>query len=143
MKLLNFSFLDEPYAVEIRAFDCIWDLHNVADFEGFCQNVKDNSLEMKWKINPNYALQKYPANSFGILFMGVEFLEVTPRDQELPHTEDDCLASVSRVLIGEPLPRNPTDIGEKLFHLLFEFQSGQKIRIGAESVEFFSRSPIG
>jgi hypothetical protein len=141
MKLLNFSFVDEPYSVEIRALDCIWDLHNVADFDGFCQDLQSNSVEMKWHINRKYALRDYPADSFGILFKGVEHFEVAPRDPEVPHSEDDCLASVSRVLVGEPLPRNPEDIEGKDFHLLFEFQSGQKIRVCAEVAEFFARRP--
>ena len=141
MKLLNFSFVHEPYAVEIRALDCIWDLHNVATFEGFCQDVQSNSVEMKWHISREHARLEYPVDSFGIRFAGVEHFEVTPRDPEMPHSEDDCLASVSRALVGEPLPRNPKEIEGKEFHLLFEFQSGQKVRIGSEAGEFFTHPP--
>lgn len=141
MRLLNFTFLNEPYAVEIHALDCIWDLHNVANFEGLCQDLRSSSVEMRWRINRDFALQDYPAESFGIRFNGVGYLEITPRDPEMPHSEDECLNSVSRVLVGEPLPRNPEAVGDKEFHLLFEFHGGQKVRVGAETVEFFTSLP--
>ena len=139
MKFLNFSLLNEPCAIEIHALDCIWDLHNVAGFDGFCQDVQTNRVEMKWHIDPVNVPLKYPAHGIGILFKGVEYFEVTSRDSDMPHSEDDCLAVVSRVLAGETFPRKPEDTEEREFHLLFEFQSGQKIRVGAEAAEFFTR----
>ncbi len=142
MKLQNFTVSKEPYPVEIRAFEHLWDLHNIADFDGFRQDFHKDTLELNWHINPEYALQKYPANSFGILFRDVDFLEITPRDAEMPKSEDLCLSSFSRVLPGEKLARHPESIEGQEFHLLFQFQSKLTIRVGAKSAEFVLRDSL-
>lgn len=141
MKLLNFSFKGEPYAVEVHALDCIRDLHNIAAFDGFCQDFKQDTLELNWHIDSEYARQKYPANSFAILFRGIELLEITPRDNDMPKTEDICLSSVSRVLPNEKFARKPDTIEGQEFHLLFKFQSKLTIRVGANVAEFVLRDP--
>jgi hypothetical protein len=139
MKLQNFTISKAPYPVEIRAFEHLWDLHNVADFDGFHQDFQKDTLELNWHINPEYSLQKHPANSFAILFRDVDFLEITPRDVEMPKSEDLCLSSFSRVLPGEKLARYPESIEGQEFHLLFQFQSKLTIRVGAKSAEFVLR----
>ncbi len=142
MKFQNFTILDEPYAIEIEAFGIIWDLHNVADFHGFTQDIHQNTVVMNWKIDQRYALQKYPADSFELLFINVNYLEIAPRDKDLPHSEDNCVASISRVpsvqsmssLTAYGIDINQVDA--QTFHLLFAFQSEQRIRIGAEVAVF-------
>ena len=90
MKLNNFAIPNEAYPVEVRAFEHLWDLHNIAGFDGFRQDIQNDTLELNWHIDPEYARQKYPASSFSILFREIEFLEITPRDIEMPKSEDTC-----------------------------------------------------
>ncbi|HZL13806.1 MAG TPA: hypothetical protein VFC85_06640 [Verrucomicrobiae bacterium] len=139
MKLKNFSISNEAYANEISAFEQLWDLHNIASFDGFQQDFQQDTFELNWHIDPEYASQKYPANSFAILFRDVKFLEITPRDSDMPKLEDICLSSVSGVLPNEKLARNPDTIEGQEFHLLFKFQSELTIRVGAKSAEFILR----
>ncbi|MDQ6631030.1 MAG: hypothetical protein M3Y82_04640 [Verrucomicrobiota bacterium] len=140
MKFKNFTIVDEPYSIEIEALGVVWDLHNVADFLSFTQDVHQNSVVMKWQINQTYALQEYPADKFELLFSDVNCLEISPRDKELPHSEDDCVASISRVPPSQPmssLAEHEIDINQdETFHLVFAFQSEQRIRIGAQMAEF-------
>jgi hypothetical protein len=139
MKLNNFSIPNEAYPIEIRAFEHLWDLHNIAGFDGFRQDIQNDTFELNWHIDPEYTDQKYPNSSFAILFREIEFLEITPRDNEMPKTEDVCLSSVSRILPNEKLVRNPEAIEGQKFHLLFRFQSKLTIRVGAKSAEFVLR----
>lgn len=94
MKLANFSIV-QPYATEIHAFGFLWDLHNIAAFEGFSRNLEADTVQLNWRIDLTFARRKYPARQFSILFRDVEFLEVTPRDPELPKSEDNCLRAKS------------------------------------------------
>jgi len=137
MKMLNFMLLGEPYAIAIEAFDCIWDLHNVSDFRGFEQDIQNRTLTLRWRVNRDHASREYPAEAFGLIFRSADYFEVTPRDQGTPFSEDECLHAVSRVVRGESLPRSPKDIEGLDYDLLLELQSGQHIRIGSQTAEFF------
>jgi len=136
MKLVNFSLLREPHAVELQALGEIWDLHNIAEYLGMRQDVSSNTFQMTWRIDPQYARRTHSAEQFYILFAEVEHLEITSRDKELPYSEDDCVASVSRIGYTDPHVPFPEAIQGDDFHLLFKFQSGQTIRIGAKIAQF-------
>jgi len=97
MKLINFSLLREPHAVELQALGEISDLHNIAEYLGVRQDVASNTFQMIWRIDPLYARRKYRAEQFYIVFAEVEHLEITSRAKELPYSEDDCVASIFRV----------------------------------------------
>ena len=75
-------------------------------------------------------------SGFTFYFAEVEHLEIASRDKELPYSEDDCLASVSRIGYADQHVPFPEAIHEDDFHLLFKFQSGQTIRIGAKTARF-------
>jgi len=122
MKLVNFSLLREPYAVELQALGEIWDLHNIAEYIGMGQDVPSNTFQMTWRIDPQYARRTYSAEQFYILFAEVEHLEVTSRDKELPYSEDDCVASLSRIGCTDPHGPFPEAIQGDDFHL--DRQSG-------------------
>lgn len=144
MRFLNFALGEGTHPIEIKAVGLIWDLHNVMDFARVTQDISANSVEMHWQVNRAYALQEYPAELFSILFSDIEYFEIKQRDDSLPHSEDNCLASISRIHSTESweiiekyggAPPLEEITGED-FHLLFEFQGGQRIRIGAQIAEF-------
>ena len=64
---------------------------------------------------------------------------VSPRDEELPFSEDDCVSGISKIIpnhLGNAeSPFNPQFNENEHFQLLIGFQSGRSIEIGAESVE--------
>jgi len=142
MKLINIRLNDEPLSICIEADGHVWDLHNAFEFEGLRQNIPEQSVHLFWRTSI-YADPLQSVEHFGILFSGVDYFEVTPRDAEIPDFgEDLCLSGLSRVspddasqdLIaqGVPVPDFPDD----RFHLWFAFRSGQHIRVGAETAIF-------
>jgi len=75
-----------------------------------------------------------------LLFKNLQFLHVAARDGNLPLTEDTCVSEVLKVDPAiehvEPHMRTRRDWEPSdSFRLIFRFQSGRLIEIGAESVE--------
>lgn len=136
MTLINFSLCQEPHAIEIEAMGISWDLHNVADFTGFTFTPNKRRFEMNWRIDDQYALREYPANEFQLVFRSVGRLEISASDPDLPSEEEGCLSAVSRLGPEDMMVPSPTSILGDRFELLFEFQSGRRIRVGAAEAEF-------
>ncbi len=139
MKLVNFSLYHEPHSIEIEAMLTSWDLHNVADFTGFTFTPIARRFEMNWRIDPRYALREYPAEEFQIVFREVSRLEISASDPDLPFEEEACLSAVSRLRPEDVMVPYPKFILGEQFDLLFEFQSGRRIRVGAAEAEFLVR----
>ena len=136
MKLINFSLYLEPHAIEIEAVGILWDLHNVADLTGITFAPIARRFAMNWCINRQYALRDYPAEEFQIEFRNVNRLEISTANPDLPATDETCLHSLSRIRPEDQMVPNPELIFQDQFDLLFEFESGRRIRIGAAEAEF-------
>ena len=91
---------------------------------------------MNWRINRQYALRDYPAEEFQIEFRNVNRLEISTANPDLPATDETCLHSLSRIRPEDQMVPNPELIFQDQFDLLFEFESGRRIRIGAAEAEF-------
>ena len=136
MKLLNFELSSPHYAIELLGLGFVWDLHNAGKFLGIKITPSDNSATMTWRVTGHPASKYLGCN---LVFRGLKRMVVSPRDKELPLTEDDCVSGISKIIPnhqGNADSRiNPQlDEGER-FSLLFGFQSRRSIEIGAESVE--------
>jgi len=143
VEISNLRLIDEPVATLIESDGFTWDLHNNADFVGLCQNIVERKVILSWQIVTMDTVPSPPADGFDLVFSDTEYLEVTPRDSEIPDfLEDRCINDISRVhpndsmdeLIHHGVPQIP-DFNESGFHLLFEFRGGQRVRIGARSVQ--------
>ena len=145
MQLINLRLREEPLSSGIEAEGHIWDFHDSLDFEGIYQKIGERSVTLSWRPGP-YGALPFPVETVEIVFTGVDYFEVTPRDSEIPDLgEDTCLSGLSRVspeadtqeLIAHGVPLlAPSD---ERFHLWFEFRGGQRLRIGAERAIFQSR----
>lgn len=142
MKLINFRPQDEQLSFGIEADGQVWDFHDALDLEGVSQNIIERSVSLSWRPS-HYGELPFPIQSVEIVFEGVDYFEVTPRDSEIPDFgEDTCINGLSRVpleedtreLIAHGVPQ--LDPEEQRFHLWFEFRGGQHIRIGAETATF-------
>jgi hypothetical protein len=71
--------------------------------------------------------------SLVVEFRGVTHFSATPRDSELPFSEDTCLSSVGGVEPSDPTLSVYSDVPAG-WHHVFAFMSGFVLRIGAESV---------
>jgi hypothetical protein len=151
MQLTNFRIVEGRWNIEISALDKVWNLHDAYylglrhsfahDANGF---ITGNWVELSWQVDP----ARYSASGFSLVFNGVDFFEVTPRDDEMPAGEDTCLSSVAEMPSSEVTSEwkaqgflaafNPDgtlpDADE--YHLYFIFRGGQTVRIGCHMAEF-------
>jgi hypothetical protein len=158
MHLSNFSLTDVSAHGQQIAFKAVgleWDLHDYADFEGFdySTTVNSSTLTLKWRIGERiikwrdagcqYGVPNYPANGFSLVFSNVDYLEILPRDVKMPRGED---LGISMVFCIEASEDSFRELGPTLYfapceetgpyHLVFQFNGGQMIRVGAEKAEF-------
>ena len=140
MRLENFEIYSD---IELQSQGLIWELHNFADFIGLELLSAENLALMRWIApavsNPWGCVEnKFPGMT--LRFKNLLFLSVGARDEELPFTEDTCVASVLKVetrnegLDAYTRTRRDWNV-EDAFRLLFQFQSGRAIEIESETVE--------
>jgi len=148
MKLINLRLIDEPLSIYIEADAHTWDLHNAFALKGVSQNLSERSVSLLWQCS-GYGELPLPVEGAEIVFAGVDYFEITPRDPAIPDFgEDSCLAGLSRVpsevdtltLIAQGGPLLNSESEEELFHLWFAFRGGQCIRVGAETATFRIKS---
>ena len=136
MKLMNFELSEPSFSVELLGLNFLWDLHNAGKFLGINVEASDNTAVMRWTVSGHPAAKYSGCN---LVFTGLKLIIVSPRDEELPYSEDLCVSGMSKVipeLAEKPQYRrkrewSPSDP----FHLFFEFQSRRSIEIDAETVE--------
>ena len=161
MHLSNFTLTTDVSAhghlITLNAHGLEWDLHNHADFEGFdySTTITSSSLTLKWRIGERirewrdaggqYGVPNYPCNRFCIVFTNVGCLEIAPRDGKMPKGEDLGISYVSFIEAGENLegykhyeliPCYDPSKETLPYHLIFRFNGGQIIRVGAEKADF-------
>jgi hypothetical protein len=134
MKLLNFELASTDYPIELEGLGRSWDLHNQAEFLRAIFDPLANTVVMEWFIGPGT-----PYSALKLLFANVKSLRISPRDEEMPPTEDYCLSYIAKVA-----PRSIESHGYRLkrewkrddpFHLFFEFHSGRTVEIDSETVQ--------
>jgi len=139
MKLENFD-LDAPFgSVTLVGIGHHWDLHAWADFVGAEFMPEHDRLVLEWRAPDG---QENPWGSPGndssgcrLVFNGVSFFQISPRDPAYPSSESRTVASISKASLSETKFRfqNSWDAGEP-FRLLVEFQDERRIEVEAESV---------
>lgn len=134
MKLLNFELANSRFPIELEGLEHLWDLHNLAEFRNLVFDPFANKVVMEWSTG-----QDVRYSALKLLFENVRRLEISPRDDELPPSEDYCLSYVVKITpksAKHDEPRvNRKSEGDDPFHLLFEFRSGRTIEIDSETVE--------
>jgi hypothetical protein len=134
MKLLNFAI---DSSIELISNGLIWDLHNCGKFEGLDLLVNENSVLMKWTAAYPWSGHGNNFSGVNLLFKDLCFLEISPRDDEMPLTEDGCVAEMFQVALEgrgkDPRLRTLTEWNSD-FHLFFGFRGGRTIEIGSRTV---------
>src|SRR5712664_1832346 len=93
MRLLNFELGRSVYPIEIEGLGRSWDLHNQAEFRSLSFDPLANTIVMEWFIGPDM-----PYSALRLLFANVRTLQISPRDGEVPATEDYCLSYLAKVV---------------------------------------------
>jgi hypothetical protein len=118
--------------IYLRTKSDTFDLHNCFDFHGFTYDLVQRIVTMRWI--PNEYTPADQRRSLTVEMRGVSHFSSSPRDPEMPPSEDACLSAVGGVLPTAPtLDGVYSDVTEGCHHV-FTFQSGFVLRIGAESV---------
>lgn len=131
MRLLNFELSNSVRPIEIKGLGRSWDLHNQAEFLSLSFDPLANTIIMGWVVGPDL-----PYSAVKLLFANVRTLHISPRDVEVPPSEDYCLEFVAKVTPGPAEYRLKREWGvDDPFHLLFEFRSERTILINSETVE--------
>src|SRR5438876_9553672 len=94
MKLLNFELSQPSFSIELIGLGFIWDLHNAATFLGTRVNPNDNTAVMSWKVKGQPAIK---FRGCRLVFQGLKLMVVSPRDEELPYSEDLCVSGISKL----------------------------------------------
>lgn len=140
MRLKNFEISSE---IELQTGNLFWDIHNFADFEGLELLPAHDAVVMKWTVpkRPNpWGSPENRSSGMNLYFDDLQFLKISPRDPDMPFTEDACVSQILRVdpniQHNEPhmRTRNLWPLGDS-FRLVFQFQSGRTIEIESETVE--------
>lgn len=140
MKLLNFSLTNGSGTPILIALGCEWDLHNFAEFVGVTHQARNNSVMLEWvapSIENPWGCTHNTAAGCRLLFRGLRLLLLTGGDENLPPDEASCLHSIWKVdPVRRDLPRTRIHwLPDDPFNLLFHFQNGRDIEIGADIVE--------
>jgi hypothetical protein len=109
-----------------------FDLHNCFDFVGFSYDVAKRTVRLRWI--PNQYAPAEQRHSLVVEMCGVFHVSSSPRDPELPFSEDACLNSVGLIPPTAPMLDSVQDSAPATWHHVFAFTSGFMLRIGAVSV---------
>ena len=133
-------------SIELQSGDLLWDLHNFAKFDGLELIPGDDAVAMRWSVPPKPNPWGCIQNKFKgmeLVFRDLMFLHVGPRDEELPMTEDGCVAGILKVdpsiQHAEPYMRQVLHPDDS-YRLAFLFQSGRVIEIESITVELVPKS---
>jgi|SRR5208282_3155920 len=140
MKLKNFAIAG---SVELQTGNLFWDMHNFASFEGLELIPANDAVVMKWTVpnrsNP-WGCQENTFSGMRLYFGDLQLLRVSPRDPEMPFTEDDCVSHILKVdpeiQDDDPFMRTRNIWGsDDRFRLVFLFQSARVIELESKTVE--------
>jgi hypothetical protein len=136
MRLSNFTF-DSLIEIGCAGRHRYLDLHNCFDWQSITYVSEERRIDMSWIRSPGDWVQLDLPPTLVLEFRGVSNFTACPRDDELPYTEDSCLASVT----FSP-PEHASDFESALEgyrgdseHITFSFQSGFGVKIWADVVE--------
>src|SRR5437660_9678919 len=105
-----------------------FDLHNCFDFVGFIYDPIARTARLRWIANEYASADQ--CRSLVVELRSVTHLSATPRDSEMPFSEDTCLSAVGGVGPSDPTLEVYSEVPHG-WHHVFTFMSGFVLRIGA------------
>jgi len=126
--------LDQTIALVVG--NAYYDLHNCFDFVGFEYRPTEKKVRLEWQRGAGDWVAKDLPTKLVLIFEGVANFAARRRDDEMPFTEDSCLASITFLPpeLSDNFAALCPDHRSDDEHLSIEFQSGASIKIWAESV---------
>ncbi|MCW5553778.1 MAG: hypothetical protein KIS67_16670 [Verrucomicrobiae bacterium] len=128
MSIVHCKFREVELETESESFD----LHNDFDFAGCAYDVVARSVSLRWI--PNEYASSNQRRSIVVEMRGVFHFSSSPRDPDVPFSEDTCLSSVGLIPPSAPMLDSAQSDAPPNWHHVFTFMSGFRLRIGAESL---------
>src|SRR5215203_5122351 len=124
--------------IELNINERCFDLHNNFDFVNFEYKVEERVLLLRFKKSSGDWVRKDESDFLVLEHKNVNYLNIIPRDSEVPFSEDKCLCFVAYFHSScrdindshgnEKVPNEGDDI-------IYSFESNQVIRINCDSIE--------
>ena len=130
MKLCGFELGN----IDLEIGEAVYDLHNNFDFRGLSYDVATRQLTLRWARGAGDWVPKDDPSEIVITVHGVSHLSCSPRDPEMPYSEDDCLSGVSFVEANQATDKSFITSGpaDAELHYVFQFMSGFTLRVQAD-----------
>lgn len=135
---VNFKII-ENYALSYQGRHI--DLHNNYEFTGMEYSTRKMTLTLRWIKSSGDWIKDDELLQLMLVHKSVSYLSISPRDLEMPFSEDSCLSDitffpssardVNDSIISKTLPAVEDDI-------LYIFQSEQIIRVHCEEIELIT-----
>lgn len=134
--IVNFE-IENNYALSFNGKHI--DLHNNFNFWGFEYDVTKMTAILRWEKSTEQWAIRETITGLSICHRNVTYMHVTPRDSEMPTTEDSCLKDITYLpielrnnedefVLSSKLPEPNEDI-------VYRFQSEQCITINCHEIE--------
>ena len=133
--LTNFSIIDN-YAIKID--DQFFDLHNNYNFVRMEQLRETDQIVILFRKSDGEWAVNETVQEIRLTHRGVSYLNVQEKEAEASKEDEACLSEITF------FPKEERDMNDSLLiqtspnatdDILYFFQSGQRIRIGCESIE--------
>jgi hypothetical protein len=139
MRLVNFNF-DTSIEIGVPGRQRFLDLHNCFDFQTISYFPEGQHISMLWTRSTGDWVQAELPKDLVIQFRGVSQFAASPRNPEIPFTEDSCLSAVT--FTPPEFASNFTAFCEGYRsdseHITFAFMSGFAVKIWAKEAELFT-----
>lgn len=133
---VNFE-IEDNYAISFKGKHI--DLHNNFDFLGFEYDVTKMIAILRWEKSTEEWANKETIKRLSIIHKNVSYLSITPRDAEMPTTEDSCLKDITYLPIEFRTHKEefilPTKLPEPNNDIVYRFHSEQFITINCHEIE--------
>jgi hypothetical protein len=130
MRLRGFQLLGIYLTVADKSFD----LHNNFNFTGFAYEIGARTLRLNWKRGAGAWVPSTDPLDIQIDLLGISHFSASPRVEDRPYTDDECLDCVSFVESSQHIDESFTTAATPAddWHYVFQFESGLVIRVKAE-----------
>lgn len=130
----NFEIVDGIYLVQ-EGYEL--DLHNNFDFTNLDYSVEQRKLVLNWQRSKGGWVSSDTPSALVIEFKEVSEFRFTPRDSEVPFTEDDCINSfgywVDEDWAEGVILVEPNQPAEPQWLTAIDFMSGAVLAVQANS----------
>jgi len=135
MQLIDFKIVDSM-ALEKDSY--YFDLHSNYDFVGLSYNVVNQQVVLEWKKSTENWAKNERYQNLKLIFDSVSLFCISPRDDEKPLSEDNCLSHIGYLHPDDMELMEgflPADQSGDNYHLVIGFESNLVVKVYSKLVK--------